>query len=61
MIDWKTVLDVKWQPFDNAQKVQQADLLNDVYVEALRRLAPETGAYVNEVRLPRTYMNFEKY
>lgn len=47
------MLDVKWQPFDKAQKKQQADLLNDVYVEALRQLAPDTGAYVNEVSLPR--------
>lgn len=43
---------VQWQPFNDTQKTQQAALLNDVYVDALRKLAPDTGAYVNEVRLP---------
>jgi len=43
------VLGVQWQPFDNAGKKQQTDLLNNVYTEALRKLAPDMGAYVNEV------------
>lgn len=43
---------VQWQPFDEAGEKEQMDLLNDVYIEALRQLAPDTGAYVNEVRLP---------
>lgn len=43
---------VQWQPFDKAGEKEQTDLLNDVYIEALRQLAPDTGAYVNEVSLP---------
>ncbi len=50
------MLGVRWQPFDYAQKDKQTDLLNNVYVEALRQLAPDTGAYVNEVRLPHERM-----
>lgn len=42
---------VQWKPFDDAQKVQQMDLLDNVYTEALRQLAPDMGAYVNEVRI----------
>ncbi len=40
---------VQWQPFDEAGKKEQTDLLNNVYIEALRQLAPDMGAYVNEV------------
>jgi hypothetical protein len=46
------VVGVQWQPFDNAQKEQETDLLDNVYVEALRQLAPDMGAYVNEVSDP---------
>jgi hypothetical protein len=50
--DQEIVLGVQWQPFNNAQKAQQTDLLDNVYIEALRQLAPDMGAYVNEVCLP---------
>jgi hypothetical protein len=43
------VLGVEWAPFDEAGKVKQEDLLTNTYVEALRQLAPDMGAYVNEV------------
>jgi hypothetical protein len=41
-----------WQPFDKAAEAEQMHLLNDVYVEAWRKLAPDMGSYINEVRLP---------
>jgi hypothetical protein len=40
---------VKWKPFDDAEKAKQTNLLNNEYTEALRKLAPDMGAYVNEV------------
>ena len=40
---------VSWPPFDNIAKGIQTRLLTDVYVEALRELAPHTGSYLNEV------------
>jgi hypothetical protein len=49
--DQEIVLGVQWEPFNNAQKAQQTDLLDNVYIEALRQLAPDMGAYVNEVCL----------
>jgi len=36
-----------WAPFNETQKVEQRELL-DKKIEALRTLAPDTGAYVNE-------------
>ena len=42
---------VNWQPFDIAGKAKQEDLLANTRVAALRKLAPDTGAYINEVRL----------
>jgi hypothetical protein len=48
----KVVIGVGWAPFDEAEKAKQTDLLNNVYTEALRKLAPDMGAYVNEVGLP---------
>jgi hypothetical protein len=43
---------VSWKPFDAAEKAKQEDLLTNTYVEALRKLAPDMGAYINEVYLP---------
>jgi hypothetical protein len=49
---WLTeaVITVQWDPFDEAEKTKQTDLLNNVYIEALREFTPGMGAYVNEVR-----------
>jgi hypothetical protein len=43
-----TTVAVGWQPFDAATKAKEEDLLTNTYVAALRRLAPDMGAYVNE-------------
>jgi hypothetical protein len=43
------VIGVSWAPFDVVGKAKQEDLLTNTYVEAFRQLAPEMGAYVNEV------------
>ena len=43
-----TTLSVGWQPFDAATKTMQEDLLTNTYVAALRKLAPDMGAYMNE-------------
>ncbi|TVY19635.1 FAD-linked oxidoreductase ZEB1 [Lachnellula arida] len=43
-----TVVGAYWEPFDLAEKAKQEDLLTNTYVEAWRKLAPDTGAYVNE-------------
>jgi hypothetical protein len=43
------VIGVGWAPFDTAAKQQQENLLTNTYVAALRKLAPNMGAYVNEV------------
>jgi hypothetical protein len=43
------VTEVVWPPLDEAAKLEQQDLMTDTYVQALRELAPDTGAYVNEV------------
>lgn len=45
----KIVLTVGWQPFDEKAKEEQETLLNGTYTEALRKLAPDMGAYINEV------------
>jgi hypothetical protein len=50
------VLGVQWKPFDEVGKKEQTDLLDNVYTEALRKLAPDMGAYVNEVCFPLTEM-----
>jgi hypothetical protein len=38
-----------WQPLNETAKTAITTPLRDVQVEALRTLAPDTGAYVNEV------------
>jgi hypothetical protein len=38
-----------WTPFDAAAKAKQENLMTNTYVAALRKLAPDMGAYVNEV------------
>lgn len=43
------VVGVSWAPFDVIGKAKQEGLLTNTYVEAFRRLAPDMGAYVNEV------------
>jgi hypothetical protein len=48
-IDHHTVVGVGWSPFDAVDKARQEDLLTNTYVEAFRQLAPDMGAYVNEV------------
>ena len=40
---------VSWPPFNKTAKEIQTHLLTDVYMEALRKLAPDTGSYLNEV------------
>jgi hypothetical protein len=39
---------VTWPSRDTVAEAVQKNLLTNVYVEALRVLAPDTGAYVNE-------------
>ena len=39
---------ISWPFLDNAAGQKQADLLTNVYMEALRELAPDTGSYLNE-------------
>jgi hypothetical protein len=34
---------------DTVEKEKQLDLNTNVYTEALRKIAPDTGAYINEV------------
>lgn len=46
-----TVVGVGWAPFDTVGKAQQENLLTNTYVEAFRQLAPDMGAYINEVSL----------
>lgn len=46
------MIGARWNPFDAAEEEKQKALLTDVYVEGLRRMAPDSGAYVNEVTLP---------
>jgi hypothetical protein len=43
-----TEVSVSWQPFDAAAKAKGEDLLTNTYVAALRKLAPDMGAYMNE-------------
>ncbi|KUJ11481.1 FAD-binding domain-containing protein [Mollisia scopiformis] len=50
---WRTayihsVLSVGWEPLNEQQKKNQEGNLTDVYIEGLRKLAPDMGAYVNE-------------
>jgi len=46
------VIGARWNSLDAAEEKKQKALLTDVYVEGLRRMAPDSGAYVNEVTLP---------
>lgn len=46
------VIGVTWPPLNKAAKLKQQDLLTNTYLEALRKLAPDTGGYINEVFLP---------
>jgi hypothetical protein len=39
---------VTWNYLDPVSKAEQESLLTNTYVEALRVLAPTSGAYVNE-------------
>ncbi|KAK5174977.1 uncharacterized protein LTR77_000113 [Saxophila tyrrhenica] len=43
------VLPRTWTPLNDTQKITASDDLRNARVEALRQLAPDTGAYVNEV------------
>jgi hypothetical protein len=45
-----TVLGVSWPPLKAAAKLKQQDLLTNTYLEVLRKLSPDTGGYINEVR-----------
>jgi hypothetical protein len=47
--DAEVVVARSWNPFDAARKARQEDLMSNTLVAALRRLAPDMGAYVNEV------------
>ena len=57
-IDEITVVGVRWNPFDAVGKATQENLLTNTYVEALRQLAPDMGAYINEV-WPLANVDFE--
>jgi hypothetical protein len=46
------VLGVAWQPFNTAERSEQQNILTNTYVDALRKLAPDMGAYLNEVHNP---------
>lgn len=43
-----TVVGVTWPPLNTIAKLKEKELLN-TYLEALRKLAPDTGGYINEV------------
>ncbi|KAH8811453.1 hypothetical protein F5884DRAFT_672266 [Xylogone sp. PMI_703] len=50
---WRTslvhyVTGVNWTPLNESDKARQQNLLTNTYVKALRDLAPDTGAYINE-------------
>jgi hypothetical protein len=44
-----TVVSSSWDPLDVTGREKQLDLNTNVYTEALRKIAPDTGAYINEV------------
>ncbi|OBT51945.1 hypothetical protein VE04_06432 [Pseudogymnoascus sp. 24MN13] len=46
-----TVVSSSWDPLDAAGREKQLDLNTNVYTEALRKIAPDTGAYINEADL----------
>jgi hypothetical protein len=50
------VTEVVWPPLDEAEKLEQQNLITNTYVKALRVLAPDTGAYINEVLPPPTLL-----
>ena len=43
---------VSWPDLDYQAGLEQRNLLTNTYVEALRVLAPDSGAYQNEVHCP---------
>jgi hypothetical protein len=43
------VVGIRWSPFDAEGQAARHNKLTNVWVEALRKLAPNTGAYINEV------------
>jgi len=43
------VTEVVWPPLEPAVRLEEQNLMTNTYTEALRVLAPDTGAYVNEV------------
>ncbi|OBT38737.1 hypothetical protein VE00_10689 [Pseudogymnoascus sp. WSF 3629] len=43
-----TVVSSSWDPLDVTGREKQLDLNTNVYTEALRKIAPDTGAYINE-------------
>ena len=45
------VTGVTWLPLNATARLKQQNMLTNTYVKALRELAPDTGAYINEVRL----------
>ena len=47
--DSVAVVSSGWDPLDAAGRKKQLDLNTNVYTEALRKIAPDTGAYINEV------------
>lgn len=40
-----------WPFLNDTAKQIQTNVLTNVYMEALRELAPDTGSYLNEVRM----------
>jgi hypothetical protein len=45
-----------WTPLNKAQQKEAEDKVTHEYTEALRKLAPGAGAYVNEVSRYTQYM-----
>lgn len=52
--DHDIAVPVSWPFLNDTTKDIQTNLLTNVYMEALRELAPDTGSYVNEVRSAKT-------
>lgn len=58
--DDMVVVGVSWAPFDTVDKAKKEDLLTNTWVKALRQLAPDMGAYINEVYIPPPPFYFDR-
>ena len=52
MREFYAAIGVSWPDLDYQAGLEQRNLLTNTYVEALRVLAPDSGAYQNEVHCP---------